>query len=75
MSVLHPISGCEQAERKADVEFVHGLGDDAFETWRHGEDDRTSWPHWLGQAVLRCFSSTHRPVIVYPSQLHASHET
>ena len=29
--------------------FVHGLGGDAFATWRHGEDDSTSWPHWLGQ--------------------------
>ena len=29
--------------------FVHGLGGDAFETWRFGVDESTSWPHWLGE--------------------------
>ncbi|MBI1786998.1 MAG: hypothetical protein HYR60_05515, partial [Acidobacteria bacterium] len=29
--------------------FIHGLGGDALTTWRHGEDEATSWPHWLGQ--------------------------
>lgn len=48
MSQLHPISGCDNSERKADVIFLHGLGGDAFGTWRHGKDDSTSWPHWLG---------------------------
>ncbi len=47
---LHPISGCDQPLRRADVVFIHGLGGDAFTTWRHGEDETTSWPHWLGKA-------------------------
>ncbi len=29
--------------------FVHGLGGDAFETWRYGADKSTSWPHLLGE--------------------------
>ena len=29
--------------------FIHGLGGDAFGTWRGGKEDSSSWPHWLGQ--------------------------
>ena len=48
---LHLISsqtaGKVSANRELDVVFVHGLGGDPVHTWRHGEDESTSWPHWL----------------------------
>jgi tetratricopeptide (TPR) repeat protein len=49
MSDLLSIVGDMNTSRKADVVFVPGLGGDALATWRHGKDDSTSWPHWLGR--------------------------
>ena len=49
MSTLHAISGCDNPARKADVMFIHGLGGDAFGTWRDGTDDANLWPRWLGE--------------------------
>jgi hypothetical protein len=49
MSRLHPISGCDNPVRKADVVFIHGLGGDAFTTWAHAKEPAASWPHWLGK--------------------------
>ncbi|MCC7249188.1 MAG: hypothetical protein IT473_11260, partial [Lysobacter sp.] len=55
MSELHPISDvCKDSARRdtrrADVVFVHGLMGDPFATWRHGESDENSWPHWVAKA-------------------------
>ena len=47
MSKLHKISTSAGGNRVADVLFLHGLGGDAFSTWRSGKDQSTSWPHWL----------------------------
>ena len=49
MSVLHKISTSVSGDCVADVLFLHGLGGDAFSTWRSGKDQSTSWPHWLAE--------------------------
>ncbi|MFN9071569.1 MAG: SAVED domain-containing protein [Cyanobacteriota bacterium] len=49
MAVLLPISTVLSPERALDVVFVHGLGGDPLTTWRSGEDESSSWPHWLAE--------------------------
>jgi pimeloyl-ACP methyl ester carboxylesterase len=48
MSKLLKISGCDNGSRIADVIFLHGLGGDVLTTWRFGDAESTSWPHWIG---------------------------
>ncbi len=47
MSTLHEISGRHSAKPEAEVLFVHGLGGDAYSTWRHGPDNASLWPSWV----------------------------
>lgn len=53
MNGILPITGCDNAERKADIIFVHGLGGNALSTWHHQNDPSKnksdSWPYWLGK--------------------------
>lgn len=58
MSDLRKISTGVGGDRVADVLFLHGLGGDAFSTWRCGKDQSTSWPHWLAEEFPNvCFWS------------------
>jgi hypothetical protein len=50
MADPHLISSPLFLDRLLDVVLVHGLGRDAFTTWRNGEDESSSWPHWLAKA-------------------------
>jgi hypothetical protein len=49
VSQPHKICGCDNPERKADVVFIHSLGGDPITTWRYGDDESASFPHWLGE--------------------------
>lgn len=35
----------------ASVVFVHGLGGDAYDTWRRAPDDNSFWPLWLAEDI------------------------
>ncbi len=48
---LNKISNCDNAERKADVIFIHGLGGDAYGTWQKDDKDENCWPKWLGEEL------------------------
>jgi tetratricopeptide (TPR) repeat protein len=36
---------------RASVIFVHGLGGDAYGTWRRAPDDNSFWPLWLAEDI------------------------
>ncbi len=47
---LIPISGCDNAHRRGNVIFVHGLGGNAWSTWHPQEEfDNNFWLTWLGE--------------------------
>ncbi|MBH5402765.1 hypothetical protein HZZ13_33960 [Bradyrhizobium sp. CNPSo 4010] len=49
MSKLHKISSKRTQPGLGAVIFVHGLGGDAFATWRKGKESSSFWPQWLAE--------------------------
>ena len=49
MSELLAVFNTEQADRAADVIFIHGLNGDAQTTWQIADRQDTFWPAWLGE--------------------------
>ncbi|TXI49219.1 MAG: hypothetical protein E6Q50_08490 [Lysobacter sp.] len=51
MAELHRVSTatCDDANRLADVIFIHGLGGDAFATWRRDDRPDAFWPRWIAE--------------------------
>ena len=45
------IVGCSNADREADVVFVHGLGGDAKQTWHPDGKPKDFWPKWIGEEL------------------------
>ena len=47
---LQKLAGCDNAERKIDIVFIHGLGGDSWTTWMAQEEAiETFWPNWLAE--------------------------
>ena len=51
VSTLHQVAGCDNPGRQVDVVFIHGLGGDAFGTWRCSGAEDAFWPAWLAEEV------------------------
>jgi len=49
VSELIQVTGCDDATRRADVVYVHGLGGNPRAYWCHEGKDENFWPRWLGQ--------------------------
>ena len=50
MSRIVKVAGWSGKSR-ASVIFVHGLGGDAYDTWRRAPDDNSFWPLWLAEDI------------------------
>jgi hypothetical protein len=50
MSQLHKIA-VPKGTPSGTAIFVHGLGGDAFDTWRARPEDEAFWPHWLAEDI------------------------
>jgi hypothetical protein len=50
MSRIVKVAGWS-GKRRASVIFVHGLGGDAYDTWRRPPEDNSFWPLWLAEDI------------------------
>ncbi|MEZ5476487.1 MAG: AAA family ATPase [Thiolinea sp.] len=44
---IFPVAGTDNADRKLDLIFIHGLGGDAFSTWQYNNEQKYFWPKSL----------------------------